>query len=99
MTLPQATSDATSFLRALDVDGNDVLSKEEVRCAVAALWVGDTRDMEKEFEEKWKTWDVNGDGVLCVDEVANPNMPASFLSWVRATTQRRSQGNEQQRPA
>jgi uncharacterized protein (TIGR02452 family) len=89
MTLPQATSDAKSFLLALDVDGNGVLDKEEVRCAVAALWVGAKRDMDREFEEKWKQWDVDGDGQLCLDEVANPNMPASFLSWVRATAVRR----------
>jgi len=36
-----------------------------------------------------KQWDVDGDGQLCLDEVANPNMPASFLSWVRATAVRR----------
>lgn len=89
MTLPQATADATSFLKALDVDGNQMLSKEEVRCAVAALWVGDTRDMDREFEEKWKGWDLNGDGVLKMDEVSQGNMPASFISWVRATAVRR----------
>merc|ERR1719253_226692 len=90
MSLPEATSDVKSFFSALDMDGNGVLSKEEVRFAVAALWVGDTRTMEREFEEKWKVWDTNGDGILCFDEVGGTNLPATFLRWVRDAAERRA---------
>merc|ERR1711963_95767 len=41
MRLPDAARDTDSFFNALDVDGNGILEKEELRVILAALWTGE----------------------------------------------------------
>lgn len=81
MTLPAATSDPDSFLRALDVDGNGVLCRDEVFCAVSALWAGDPEKLKPEFDAKWALWDSNKSGDLDVHEIAE--LPQTFTAWLK----------------
>jgi len=86
MALPDLGTDPTSFLRALDVDGNGALSKAEVRCAAAALWSdsslwGNT-EMDSEFNRRFAKWDTDGSGELILSELEG-GMPQEFLEWVR----------------
>jgi len=75
MHLPTAAANAESFLRALDVNCNGILEKEEVRCAMAALWVGDLGSFNAEFESRWQTWDANRSGDLGVGDLAGNSSP------------------------
>jgi len=89
MTLPEATKDAESFLRCLDIDGNGVLEKSEVRAALAVMWDGDLPAFDKEFEAKWKLWDTDTSGGLSAAEIAGDAkslgaIPESLLDWVRS---------------
>lgn len=86
MALPEVATDPEHFLRALDVDGNGALSKNEIRCAAAALssnsaaW--DSKQMDVEFDKFFKKWDKNGSDELELSELSS-SMPQEFLEWVR----------------
>lgn len=80
ITLPQAEADPSSFLRALDVDGNGTLSKDEVHFAIAALWDGSREELERAFEAKWEEWDVDASNTLSVEEASQ--IPQSLADWV-----------------
>jgi len=81
MTLPQAAEDPGSFLRALDVDGNNVLTKDEVRAAAAVVWSGSEAELDRELDAVWKQWDMDGDGSLSLGEVTQ--LPAALTTWLQ----------------
>jgi len=85
MILPEATEDPSSFLRALDVDDSGVLSKSEVRCAIAALWSGEPKALDEKFDERWTAWKLPSTG-LCVEEGAK--IPEQVLNWLRRNSAR-----------
>mmetsp|Transcript_11088 Transcript_11088/g.24439 ORF Transcript_11088/g.24439 Transcript_11088/m.24439 type:complete len:537 (-) Transcript_11088:146-1756(-) len=90
MTLPRAAASPEAFLKALDVDGNGVISKEELRSVVMALGCVD----ELQFERRWKEWDQDGSGTLslrelqalpqksAVEVISTSHLPRSLLDWV-----------------
>jgi len=81
MALPQAAADPQSFLRALDVDGNGTLSKEEVYAAFGAICGGAFASLRHELDEQWQSWDADGNGTLCVEEVSP--IPNALVEWVQ----------------
>mmetsp|Transcript_167568 Transcript_167568/g.538112 ORF Transcript_167568/g.538112 Transcript_167568/m.538112 type:complete len:550 (-) Transcript_167568:117-1766(-) len=102
MTLPRAAESPEEFLRALDVDGNGMISKEELRSVVMALGCLD----QAQFEARFKEWDRDGSGNLTLDELKRvPNkvhgevlsmqqLPRSLLDWVKDQATLREQSLE-----
>jgi hypothetical protein len=74
MPLPDVTKNAQSFLQALDLNGNGLVEKQEVRCVCALLWDGDVAKdpaaFDKDFEARWMSWDVSKSGNMDIHEIA-----------------------------
>lgn len=73
MKLPDIASNAKSFLRALDLNGNGFVEKQELKCVCALLWRGDvakeTAAFEKDFEDRFAVWDADASGNLNKDQI------------------------------
>jgi len=76
MTLPDITRNAQSFFKALDLNGNGFIEKDELRCVCAMLWEGDLeRDreaFERDFGTRFEAWDAGQTGHGNVKEVLTP---------------------------
>jgi hypothetical protein len=74
MPLPDVTKNAQSFLQALDLNGNGLVEKQEVRCVCALLWDGDVAKdpaaFDKKFEACWVSWDISRSGNMDIREIA-----------------------------
>eukprot|EP00931_Biecheleriopsis_adriatica_P076765 TRINITY_DN50440_c0_g1_i1.p1 TRINITY_DN50440_c0_g1~~TRINITY_DN50440_c0_g1_i1.p1 ORF type:complete len:665 (+),score=89.95 TRINITY_DN50440_c0_g1_i1:36-1997(+) len=75
LNLPDVARDARSFLRALDLNGNGFVEKQELKCICALLWPGDvakeTVAFENDFEARFATWDLDGSGNVDLRQLTN----------------------------
>jgi len=76
MNLPDITRNAQSFFKALDLNGNGFIEKDELRCVCAVLWEGDLEKdpeaFEKDFDARFDAWDADASGHVNVKEVVTP---------------------------
>lgn len=95
MTLPRISDNADSFFQALDLNGNGIIEKSELKCICALLWDDelstDMATFEADFDQRFKAWDMNQTGNLNSKEVTTvapgfvrlDGMPQSLLEWAR----------------
>eukprot|EP00928_Gymnodinium_smaydae_P023208 TRINITY_DN19239_c0_g2_i2.p1 TRINITY_DN19239_c0_g2~~TRINITY_DN19239_c0_g2_i2.p1 ORF type:complete len:533 (+),score=134.21 TRINITY_DN19239_c0_g2_i2:441-2039(+) len=82
LTLPRITVSAESFLKALDLNGNGLVEKQELRCLCAILWDGDlsleaqAKAFERDFDEKWERWDATHSGNVSLQEIKGTVSPS-----------------------
>mmetsp|Transcript_10387 Transcript_10387/g.18643 ORF Transcript_10387/g.18643 Transcript_10387/m.18643 type:complete len:674 (+) Transcript_10387:70-2091(+) len=97
MSLPDITVSAKEFLRALDLDGNGCISKEEVKCICALLHDGDlTKDydaFDSDFNTRWAAWDSDRSGDVSLAQITaevtlGDNMPQSLIQFVQEQARR-----------
>merc|ERR1711865_232479 len=73
MDLPDVAKNAASLLKALDLNGNGFVQKSELKCICALLWDGelpkDRDTFEKEFEERFTTWDADHSGNVDIKQI------------------------------
>jgi uncharacterized protein (TIGR02452 family) len=84
MMLPDITRNAKSFFRALDLNGNGFIEKDELRCVCALLWDGDVATeaeaFEEDFSKRFDKWDADQSGHLIAKEVTGAAVPKSGAS-------------------
>jgi len=72
--LPDITKNATSFLKALDLNGNGFVEKQELKCICALLWEGDLSKeaarFETDFDEKFQSWDADSSGNVDIAQIS-----------------------------
>jgi len=71
--LPDITKNATSFLKALDLNGHGLVEKQELKCICALLWEGDLSKeaarFETDFEARFQSWDVDNSGKVDMAQI------------------------------
>jgi len=74
--LPDITRNAQSFFKALDLNGNGFIEKDELKCVCAMLWEGDLEldreAFERDFGTRFEAWDAGQTGHGNVKEVLTP---------------------------
>jgi len=72
--LPDITKNATSFLKALDLNGNGFVEKQELKVICALLWEGDLSKeaarFETEFEARFRSWDADNSGNVDMAQIS-----------------------------
>eukprot|EP00403_Amphidinium_massartii_P021488 CAMPEP_0178389928 /NCGR_PEP_ID=MMETSP0689_2-20121128/10381_1 /TAXON_ID=160604 /ORGANISM="Amphidinium massartii, Strain CS-259" /LENGTH=666 /DNA_ID=CAMNT_0020010417 /DNA_START=64 /DNA_END=2061 /DNA_ORIENTATION=+ len=93
MTLPDITITSQGFLKALDLDGNGCISRDEVACICALLWDGDLEKdydtFEADFAKRWSAWDSDRSGDVSLEQIKAQvqfgldDMPQSLIQYVQ----------------
>jgi len=84
MNLPDITRNAQSFFKALDLNGNGFIEKDELRCVCALFWEGDLEKdaeaFETDFDSRFEAWDADQTGHVNVKEVVAPQPNSKVAS-------------------
>eukprot|EP00039_Didymoeca_costata_P002433 m.60198 g.60198 ORF g.60198 m.60198 type:complete len:298 (+) comp11303_c0_seq1:255-1148(+) len=79
--LPKLEENALAWFKAVDLDGNGGLSRQELMDALKTQLPVDWRKLEREMiPSHWDQFDPNGDGSISYDELTRPD---GVLAWVK----------------
>merc|ERR1711918_326037 len=103
MALPDITRNANSFLKALDLNGNGFVEKQELKCIAALFWEEDlSKDgaaFESAFEARFNSWDADNSGNVDLAQITKVNtkgrsfaldkVPKSCIEWFQEEANKR----------